>query len=63
MIPISPRDSLIASVATIMMLNAIMASIGGRGSCTTCRHASASVIECATVKAVIVPIACIWKTN
>ena len=37
------------------MLSATMASTGGPGAYTTPRVAKASVIECATVNAVIVP--------
>ena len=52
--PISPRSRCTISTASSRMLSAIAASTGGPGTCTTPSVASASVIECATVNAVMV---------
>ena len=49
-----PADARTISQASRRMLSAIAASTGGPGTCTTPSVASASVIECATVKAVTV---------
>ncbi len=50
----SPRRMRTISQARSRMLSAITASTGGPGTCTTPRVASASVIECASVNAVMV---------
>ena len=52
--PRSPRRLRRISDATKTMLSAIVASTGADGTCTTPSVASASVMLCATVNAVIV---------